>query len=154
MMTYKGYTASIWFEADDHAFHGVVLGVRDVIHFSGISVEEIEHAFTGSVDEYLAICFERGIDPIKPMSGKLSLRISPELHLKAAAKARESGTSINLLIENAASHAARALRPAPPRTPLSPPLRSPQGRPQSPHPKSKFLALMDLNGSRNGYLGE
>lgn len=101
MMTYKGYTASIWFEADDHAFHGVVLGVRDVIHFSGVSVEEIEQAFHDSTDEYLTICGERGINPQKPMSGKLSLRISPELHLKAAAKARESGTSINALVEDA-----------------------------------------------------
>ncbi len=103
MMTHKGYTASVWFEPDDHAFHGTVFGIRDVIHFSGSSVEEIEEAFCGSVNEYLEVCEERGIDPQKPMSGKLSLRISPELHLKAAAKARQEGTSINSFIENAIS---------------------------------------------------
>ncbi len=101
MMTYKGYTASIWFEADDHAFHGVALGVRHDIHYSRVSVQEIEQPINHSIDEYLSICSERGIDPQKPMSGRLSLRISPELHLKAAAKARESGTSTNTLIENA-----------------------------------------------------
>jgi predicted HicB family RNase H-like nuclease len=105
MMTHKGYTASVWFEADDHAFHGTVTGIKDVVHFTGSSVGELEQAFRDSVDEYLAVCAEHGIDPQKAYSGTLSLRISPDLHLKAAAKAKENGTSVNALIEKAITEA-------------------------------------------------
>lgn len=77
----------------ERIFHRPTLGT--------IKWKEIELAFHDSVDEYVTICTERGITPQKPMSGKLSLRISPDLHLKAAAKARDSGSSINALIENA-----------------------------------------------------
>lgn len=105
MMKHKGYTASVWFEADDHAFHGTVAGIKDVIHFTATSVIELEQAFRDSVDEYLAVCKENDINPQKAYSGTLSLRISPELHLKAAAKAKEKGTSVNALIEKAVSEA-------------------------------------------------
>lgn len=103
MMTHEGYTAAVFFESDDHAFHGTVLGIRDVIHFTGSSVDELELAFKESVDEYLAVCDERGIQAQKPMSGKLSLRISPALHLQVTAKAKQSGKSINAYLENVIS---------------------------------------------------
>ena len=102
-MTHKGYTAAVFFESDDHAFHGTVLGIRDVIHFTGSSVDELEKSFNDSVDDYLAVCNERGIQPQKPMSGKLSLRIQPSLHLKVATKAKQSGESINTYIEHVLS---------------------------------------------------
>lgn len=46
-----------------------------------------------------------GIDPQKAYSGTLSLRISPDLRLKAAAKAKEKGSSLNALIEKAITEA-------------------------------------------------
>ena len=37
MMTHEGYTASAWFGEDGHAFHGIVLGIKDAVHFTGTS---------------------------------------------------------------------------------------------------------------------
>ena len=37
-------------------------------------------SFHDSVDDYLAFCKERGVDPQKPYSGKLALRTTPEIH--------------------------------------------------------------------------
>lgn len=94
-MEYKGYQAAITYEEDTNSLHGRVLGIRDVIVFEGSSVEEMGKEFRFSVDDYLAMCAERGQEPAKPFSGRISLRLTPELHRKAVASARISGKSLN-----------------------------------------------------------
>ena len=51
MKPYKGYVASLTLEPDDRMFHGTVEGIRDVIHFAGASIDELEAAFQASVDD-------------------------------------------------------------------------------------------------------
>lgn len=91
-LSYKGY------DSDGHLFHGEVLGLKAVITFQGTTVDEIEEAFRDSVDDYLEWCEKRGIDPEKCYSGRLSLRIPPELHAKIAVLASQKGKSINAYI--------------------------------------------------------
>ena len=55
--------------------HGEVLDLKDVITFQGKSVEELEHAFRDSIDEYLAFCQERSEEPER--YGTLKPSISP-----------------------------------------------------------------------------
>jgi predicted HicB family RNase H-like nuclease len=56
MLEYKGYIGRYAYEPDDGMFHGEVFGlVKDVVHFSGATVEEIELEFQESVDDYLAL---------------------------------------------------------------------------------------------------
>ncbi len=95
MLKYKGYSGYV--EFDDYAglFCGEVIGTRDVITFQGKSVNEIEKAFKDSVDDYLDFCNQRGEGPDKPFSGKLMLRISPDLHSKIYVKASKTGKSLN-----------------------------------------------------------
>ena len=52
-------------------------------------------AFRASVDDYLAFCAERGEPPDRPYSGKIPLRVDPELHRRAAAQAQAAGISLN-----------------------------------------------------------
>ena len=52
-------------------------------------------AFRDSVDEYLDFCAERGRTPDKPYSGKVPLRLSPDLHRAASEAARLEGKSLN-----------------------------------------------------------
>ncbi|MDX2073637.1 MAG: type II toxin-antitoxin system HicB family antitoxin [Alphaproteobacteria bacterium] len=101
-MEYKGYTAKIEFDADDRAFHGMVLGINDVVHFQGASVKELEKEFRASVDDYLEFCKARREKPDKPYSGKLVFRTSSELHRKIAIAAQLAGKSINQFLEDAA----------------------------------------------------
>ena len=42
---YNGYVGTFEFEPGDDAFHGEVSGIRDVIHFTGRSVDELRQAF-------------------------------------------------------------------------------------------------------------
>lgn len=94
-MTYKGYTARIEFDAKDRIFVGHIIGIRDVIGFHGRSVGDLESAFHEAVNNYIAACKKLGQSPNKPYSGKLMLRLTPEVHAAVAIAAEANGQSIN-----------------------------------------------------------
>ena len=95
MMTYKGYGARVEFDYDAQVFHGRVINTRDVIFFEATSVDELNREFQFSIDDYLAMCAERGEEPDRPFSGKVPLRISPEVHRAASMAAAADGKSLN-----------------------------------------------------------
>ena len=95
MMDYKGYRAAVSYNDEAGIFHGEVIGTRDVITFEGTSVEQLRKEFRFSIDDYLVVCAERGRQPDKPFSGKIPLRVAPEIHRAAAAAAKAAGKSLN-----------------------------------------------------------
>ena len=95
MLEYKGYTGAVEFDDEAGLFHGRVLHLRDVITFQGTSVEELRHEFHESVDGYLEWCVERSEKPEKPFSGKVLLRMGPDLHQRAAIAAMKAKSSLN-----------------------------------------------------------
>jgi predicted HicB family RNase H-like nuclease len=94
-MTYKGYAARIEYSDEDGCFIGHIAGIKDVIGFHAEAVNELRNAFEGAVDDYLATCENVGRAPQKPYSGKLMLRVPPEVHARAAMMAEAHGMSIN-----------------------------------------------------------
>ena len=94
-MDYKGYKARVEFDAEAGILHGEVEGVRDVITFEGTSVDELRRAFHDSVDDYLAMCADRGEEPEKAYSGRFVVRIDPQLHRELALSAARQGKSLN-----------------------------------------------------------
>lgn len=94
-MKYKGYHGQVNYDEEAKLFHGEVAGLRDVITFQGTSVDELEQAFKDSIDEYLDFCKELDRAPEKPFSGKLILRLPPEIHERAAYQAKCNGISLN-----------------------------------------------------------
>ena len=94
-ITYKGYTAIIGFSAEDGCLVGNIAGINDVIGFHADSVEEIRKVFYETVDDYLATCAKIGREPNKPYSGKVTLRLPPELHAQLAVQAEANGSSLN-----------------------------------------------------------
>lgn len=95
------------FDAEDNIFTGRVLGTKDIIGFHGATVAELKADFHNAVDHYLATCAKRGEKPDKPYSGKLMLRISPEVHAAAAVAAESAGASLNQWAAEALRAAAR-----------------------------------------------
>lgn len=93
---YKSYVSGpIDFDPEDGTFSGTVAGLSDVIHFEGTTAEELRTSFQDSIDEYLAICAEKGRSPDRPFSGKMLVRATPELHRKAALRAASEGISLS-----------------------------------------------------------
>ena len=94
-MSYAGYAARIEFDERDNLFVGRVLGLRSMISFHGKTVAELRSQFKVAMNDYLDDCKSRGITPEKPASGKLLLRVPPEVHSKALIVAQSHGKSLN-----------------------------------------------------------
>ena len=95
VMTYKGYTARIEFDQRDNIFAGKIIGIADNITFHGETVKELRSDFQAAVDHYIADCAATGRKPLKAASGKMMLRISPEVHARALVVAKTAGKSLN-----------------------------------------------------------
>ena len=94
-MTYKGYTARIEYDDADHIFIGRLAGIRDIVGFHGVTVDALQDAFHESVDDYVKACEKLGQTPQKPVSGKLMLRVTPDVHRAALIAAQASGVRLN-----------------------------------------------------------
>ena len=103
MMEYKGYIATVEFDESVDRLHGRVVnsGSYPIATFEATNVEGIRREFQRSIDEYLESCKEDGIEPRKPFSGKLHVRLGPDLHQRVARSAAESGLSLNRWIMQA-----------------------------------------------------
>ena len=95
MMNYKGYTGKVEYDDEAGCFYGEIIGLRDVVTFKGTSVMELQESFKESIDDYLAFCERMGKAPDLPASGKLVLRVPPEIHFRAAIVAKSEGRSLN-----------------------------------------------------------
>lgn len=107
-MTYKGYMARVEFDPRDEIFVGRVLGIADSITFHGTTVAELTRDFHRAITHYLADCEATGRTPQKPASGKLMLRIPPEVHTAASIAAQAAGKSLNQWAAETLKNAAMA----------------------------------------------
>lgn len=94
-MNHKGFHARIEFDAEDELFVGHLAGINDVVGFHAETVADLRAAFEEAVEDYIATCAKVGKPPEKAYSGKLMLRIAPEIHAEAALAAQLSGLSLN-----------------------------------------------------------
>ncbi len=80
MLQHKRYKGHAEFDDEAGLFHGEVLDLRDVITFQATSVKELEKEFRNSVYDYLEFCEERGEELDRPFSGRLMVRLPPQVH--------------------------------------------------------------------------
>lgn len=106
-MTFKGQTARIEFDARNNILVGRLVGITDVVSFHAESVAELRAAFEEAVDDYLDTCKKIGKAPQQPASGKLMLRVPPEVHGAALIAAQAAGTSLNQWAAKALAEAAQ-----------------------------------------------
>jgi predicted HicB family RNase H-like nuclease len=101
MMTVDGYHAKIEFDEEFDLFRGEILGLSGGADFYGKNPKELRAEFKKSLQVFLAVCEEKGIEPRRHFSGKFNLRIPPELHERLAIVAQAQGKSINRLAQEA-----------------------------------------------------
>lgn len=94
-LTYKGYTARIEFDERDNILVGRVLGLPERISFHGENAAELRSDFEAAINFYITDCAATGREPTKPASGKLMLRVPPEVHGSALVAAQAAGKSLN-----------------------------------------------------------
>ncbi len=94
-LDYKGYTGSIEYSKEDDLLYGKALGIQGPISYEGATGRELEADFIEAIDTYLGECRLRGIKPERPFKGSFNVRISPQLHQKAALLAMSENKSLN-----------------------------------------------------------
>jgi predicted HicB family RNase H-like nuclease len=95
MMTVDGYKARIEYDAELDMFRGEVLGLNGGADFWGKNPKELRAEFKKSLQVFLDVCREKGIEPRRSYSGKFNL------HEKLAIVAEAEGKSINALAQEA-----------------------------------------------------
>ena len=95
ILQYKGYYADINFSAQDEVFCGKLIGNNDLVNFEADSVKDLVKSFHESVEDYLETCLEVGKTPDKTYKGSFNVRISAELHRKAAIFAAIKKVTLN-----------------------------------------------------------
>ncbi len=101
IMTVDGYQAKIEYDPELDQFRGEILGLSGGADFYGKNPRELRSEFKKSLQVFLEVCAEKGIEPRRSFSGKFNLRISPELHERLAIVAQAEGKSINLVAQEA-----------------------------------------------------
>ena len=101
VMTVDGYNAKIDYDQDTDLFRGEILGLTGGADFYGKNPKKLRSEFKKSLQVFLAVRKEKGIEPRRSFSGKFNLRISPELHERLAIAAEAEGKSINTLAQEA-----------------------------------------------------
>ena len=107
-MTYKGYTARVEYSEEDGCFVGHLIGMRDVVGFDATTVKQLQSRFRKAVDDYLWASEQLGAKPEKPYSGRMMVRVAPELHAKASIAAQGAGKSLNQWVSQALERAVAA----------------------------------------------
>ena len=101
-LEYKGYKGSVEYSKEDNCLFGKVQGMSKVlILYEGQTLDELRKDFEEGIDSYIEGCKADGVEPAKPYSGKLNLRMSSELHSKLAAFVAATGMTINDFINKA-----------------------------------------------------
>jgi predicted HicB family RNase H-like nuclease len=98
VLTYKGFIGSVNFSADDNVFFGKIEGTNDLITFEGETVQELKDAFCYMVDEHIKDCKAANIPVEKSYKGSFNIRLTPDLHRRAAISAKMDGKTLNTFV--------------------------------------------------------
>ncbi|MGX9728153.1 MAG: type II toxin-antitoxin system HicB family antitoxin [Candidatus Electronema sp. VV] len=101
IMTLDKYKAKIEYDAETDMFRGEILGLNGGADFYGRTPDELRMEFRNSLEVFIEVCREKGIQPRRSYSGKFNLNIPPELHERLAAVAEARGKSLSLLAREA-----------------------------------------------------
>lgn len=94
-LRYKEYQAQIGVDEERDTFYGRVVDLNDKIAFEGSSLVELRQAFADAIEDYIEWCNESGEEPERPYSGRVLVRMEPDLHRSLARRASECDDSLN-----------------------------------------------------------
>ncbi|KQN70783.1 MULTISPECIES: type II toxin-antitoxin system HicB family antitoxin [unclassified Duganella] len=102
-LNYKGYCGSIETSVEDDCLFGKILFITDLVTYEATTPAQLKSAFENAVDLYVEQCSAQGLQPDKPFSGTLNVRLTQEMHRAAAIKAAGMGQTLNEFIKQCIS---------------------------------------------------
>ncbi|MBE3110023.1 MAG: type II toxin-antitoxin system HicB family antitoxin [Acidobacteria bacterium] len=101
VLQYENFIGSVHFSAEDDCFFGKIESIDDLVTFEGSDVNELKRSFREAVEDYIGLCRKAGKPVHKPYKGSFNVRMTAELHQKAARKSVLLGISLNRLVQRA-----------------------------------------------------
>lgn len=95
VMEINGHKATISYDPETELFRGEFIGLNGGADFYADNVQQLRQEGEQSLQIFLAVCEEKGIAPYKSYSGKLNVRMPPELHAAAVIAAAAQNISLN-----------------------------------------------------------
>jgi len=94
-MEIKGYRALVQYDPEIEMFRGEFIGLNGGADFYATDIDGLRREGEISLQVFLDMCREDGVEPHKEYSGKFNLRVSPQLHAEMAVRAAAGGQSLN-----------------------------------------------------------
>lgn len=101
-----GHTAVISYDPEINLFRGEFTDLNGGADFYAATIDELHQEARNSLQVFLDVCKEKGIEPKKRYSGKFNIRINPEIHAAAVAAAQSQHISLNEWVGRAIKQAA------------------------------------------------
>ena len=105
IMKIDGYDAVINYDPEIEMFRGEFINLNGGADFYASDIQGLHKEGQASLNMFLVMCSEDGVEPKKSYSGKFNVRISPTLHENLVLKASATGKSINQLVVESLSSA-------------------------------------------------
>ena len=97
-MKFGKYSAVISYDPDISMFRGEFVGLNGGADFYASNIEDLRKEGETSLQVFLDFAEEKNIEPEKQYSGRLVLRLKPELHRKYKLLASAKRVSLNQLL--------------------------------------------------------
>lgn len=101
ILKYKDYYAEIHFSSEDEVFFGKLIGINDLVSFESDSVKGLKKAFIEATEDYLKTCKQLKKNPEKAYKGSFNVRVTSDLHRKAATIASIKNITLNDFVKYA-----------------------------------------------------
>ncbi len=103
LMIINGYKAVINFDPEIDMFRGEFINLNGGADFYATDVDGLHKEGNASLQMFLTMCKEDGVEPEKQYSGKFNVRLTPDLHADLVVAAAAAGKSINQWISDTLS---------------------------------------------------
>ena len=104
-MMINDHKAIIQYDPELGLLRGEFVGLNGGADFYGDSVAALENEGKQSLQTFLDVCQEQGIEPYKSFSGKFMTRVPSELHEQVSTIANSHGMSLNQWVTNTLANA-------------------------------------------------
>lgn len=97
----NGHKAVVSFDPESSMFRGEFVGLNGGADFYADDVTGLVREGRASLDTFMEVCRERGIEPVRKFSGKFQVRLDERLHAEAVTAAAARGKSLNQFVAEA-----------------------------------------------------
>jgi predicted HicB family RNase H-like nuclease len=94
-MEINGYRAIIQYDREIEMFRGEFVDLNGGADFYAKDIDGLRKEGEISLNVFLEMCHEDGVEPRKSYSGRFNLRVSPKLHEEVSVRAAAEGKSLN-----------------------------------------------------------